>query len=396
MKKSLVFVPFLLFANVLSNLKEKELQQESYFNSFVTKETKNSWINPVMVTFSLSEDNSLGVKANTKSFSISVNQPIFRSGAIFYSIKYANDLNALNKNNLLLKRRELIKEAYRLVIEYKKAILNRKNIMLNIKNAQIEVKKKKEDFLNGVGDSVLLNNAILKLNSLKLQLVDIENLIENLKIKFKNISDLDISKIVLPKFRLVSKKEYINNNIEYKSAILQKKIKKDLYKMQIGNSLFSVNLNASWNYQDVKYSTQTPLLQNNEKNFYKVGISITLPLSFNSINSINKSKIDYLKSNLELLDKKSVLNNDFKAKIKEIKNIDKKIAIYKKNIKIYEKLITSTQENIIAGNATKLDLEVIKNSKESMKLNVDILKLNKQEMLLELYYKVVTGSNKEI
>ena len=62
MKKSLVFVPFLLFANVLSNLKEKELQQESYFNSFVAKETKNSWINPVMVTFSLSEDNSLGVK----------------------------------------------------------------------------------------------------------------------------------------------------------------------------------------------------------------------------------------------------------------------------------------------------------------------------------------------
>jgi len=389
MKKLIFFFPFFLFANdLLNDLKQKELFFDKQKSIEKSKEVLKSWISPINLTYNYSKDNSLGeIKTTTKTFSISVNQPIFKSGAIYYSIRYAKDSKEFNLLNVELQKRELIKKALDLAFDYKINSLNKKIILLNIENAKIDVKKKKEAFLNGIEDSTSLNNAILNLNKLKLNLEELKANLNNLKYSFNNISNLQIDKINLPKFKLISKEEFINSNIDYLLQKKLKKVKKDLYKMQIGNELLSVNLQASLNWQDIEYSNN---LQNKNRDFYKIGFNIVLPISFNALNKIEQTKLDYLKSNILIEDKKVALTNEYKSILSQIKLIEKKIAIYKQNIKIYNDLISSTKDSITLGNATLLDLTILKNSKKTNKFNIKILKLQKEKLLLNLYYKLLS------
>jgi len=392
MKKLIFVFPFLLFANdLLNDLKQKELffdKQKSIENS---KEVLKSWISPINLTYSYSKDNLLrSIKTTTKTFSISVNQPIFKSGAIYYSIKYSKDLKEFNLLNIEMQKRELIKKALDIAYDYKITSLNKKIILLNIKNAKTDVEKKKEAFLNGIEDSTSLNNAILNLNKLKLNLEELKANLNNLKYSFNNISNLKIDKIKLPKFRLISKEKFINSNIEYVLQQKLRKVKKDLYKMQVGNQLLSVNLQASLNWQDIEYSKTNPNFQNKNRDFYKIGFNIVLPINFNALNKIEQKKLDYLKSNLLLEDKRVALTNEYRSILSQIKLIEKKIAIYKQNIKIYNDLISSIKDSIKVGNATILDLTILKNSQKTNELNIKILELQKEKLLLNLYYKLLS------
>jgi outer membrane protein len=277
-----------------------------------------------------------------------------------------------------------------LAIDYKINLINKKIIKLNIQNSKIDIQKKKESFLNGVGDSTLLNDAVLKLNSLKLNLADIDLTLFKIKKNFEKISSLDINKVKLPKFKLIDKKNFINKNLEYLSYKDNIKIKKDLYKMNIGDNLFSINLNGSYNVVKNNYKNNLPNMDESTYNYYNIGISLNFPLKFNALNSIEKTKLNYLKSKIELNDKKNELAKTYDNYIKELENIDKKIKIYKENIKIYDSLIETTKDAIRGGDATPLDLEIMQNSQKTSYFNIKILKLQKQKILLNLYYKLLT------
>jgi len=391
--KQIVFLllPALLFGgDLLNDLKQKELSFDKKRIIQDSKETEKSWINPITLKYSYSKDNTLDdITTTSKTFSISINQPVFKSGAIYYSIKYAKHSKKYNELNIEMQRRELIKQALGFAYDYKIAKLNQKIILLNIDNAKIDIAKKKEEFLNGVGDSTLLNNAILKLNNLKLNLADIKSNMKSLKYSFKNISSLNIEKLNLPIFKLISKRQYINSNLEYLAQKKIKKVKYDLYKMQLGNQFLSVNLNGSLNWKKSEYSQNTPQFQDNRNDYYRFGFSITLPINFNALNKIEKTKIDYLKSEILIKDKQLQLNNAYKNVLSKINALDEKIRIYKENIKIYDDLIASTIDSIEAGNATELDLRILQNSRKTMFVNIDILKLQKQKLLLSLYYKLI-------
>ena len=390
--KNFIFLlfPALLFGgNLLNDLKQKELKFDKERSIQDSKETEKSWINPITLKYSYSKDDTLeNIKTINRTFSISVNQPIFKSGAIYYSIKYAKHSRKYDLLNIEMQRRELIKQALDFAYDYKISKLNQKIILLNIDNAKIDIQKKKEEFLNGVGDSTFLNNAILKLNDLKLNLEDIKSNLNNLKYSFKNISYLDIEKVNLPVFKFISKERYLKSNLELLSQKKLKKVKYDLYKMQVGNQLLSVNLNGSLNWKKTGYSQNTLQFEDNRNDYYRFGFSVTLPISFNAVNKIQKSKIDYLKSQILIEDKKLQLNNTYKKIINQIQTLEKKIKIYKENIKIYDDLITSTFDSIEAGNATELDLKIMQNSRKTMFVNIEILKLKKQKLLLSLYYKL--------
>jgi len=144
LKKLVLIFPLFLFAkeSILSNLQIKKLNLDKKYTIQDSKETKKSWINPVMLQYSVSQNNSLHtIKTTNQNFSISLNQPIFKSGAIYYSIKYANDNKNYNLKELKLKKRELIKQALDFAIDYKINQLNEELLKLNIDNAKIDVIK---------------------------------------------------------------------------------------------------------------------------------------------------------------------------------------------------------------------------------------------------------------
>jgi outer membrane protein TolC len=389
MLKKLLFLPVFLFSyqNILNNYKSNELNLEKNYSLQNSKELGKSWLNPVNFIYSINKTN-LSPEHITKNFTISINQPIFKSGAIYYSIKYAKNLKNYNLKNIELKKRELIKNALELAIDYKINLINKEIIKLNIQNSKIDIQKKKEAFLNGVGDSTLLNDAVLKLNSLKLNLADIDLTLFKLKKNFEKISSLNIEKIKLPQFKLIQKNDYINKNLEFLASKDNIKVKKDLYKMNVGDNLFSININGNYNVIKNNYKNNLPNLDESTYNYYNIGISLNFPLRFNALNSIEKTKLSYLKSRIELEDKKNELSKEYESYLKELQNIDKKIKIYYENIKIYDSLIASTKDAINGGDATPLDLEIMENSQKTSKLNIKILELQKKKILLDLYYKL--------
>ena len=392
MRRFFFLFPVFLSANILSDLQNKtlDLQKNRVIES--SKATEKSWINPIILQYTITKDNRLeNTKTTTKTFSVTLNQPVFKSGAIFYSIKYAKDSKKLNINNLILTKRKLIKTALDLAYDYKITKLNENIIKLQIKNALIDVKRKKEEYKNGTLDLTFLNNSIISLNSLKLSLEDIIQNLDNIRFNFKNISDADIEKINLNLFSIIPLKKYLNDNIELLNKKLSKKVNKDLYKMQIGDELVTVFINASWNYQDIDYSNAR--FQNDEKNFYSLGAGISIPIDFTAGNKIQKAKINYLISKLDYLQKRKELINEYKNIFSNIKSVKKKISIYKENIKLYDELIISTKNNIKAGTATYDDLTILENTKEQNILQIKILKLQIQKLLLNLYYKLQNFSN---
>ncbi|GAB6045165.1 hypothetical protein JCM11957_07630 [Caminibacter profundus] len=382
MRKILFFIPFFVYAGILSEIKQKEIDFDRLKTIKDSQETKKSWINPIIFQYSYQKDNTLGYQTTTNLFSISINQPIFKSGAIYYSIKYANLSKKYNLDQVELQKRALIKKALDLVYDYKISKLNEKIVKLKIKNAKIDVKRKKEAFLSGSGDSSLLDNAILGLNSLKLSLEDIRTNINQIKYSFANLSDLNIDNVKLPHFKLISKDKFLNENIELNSQKIYKKIKNYLYKMQVGNQLLTVSFNGSYNYKETENK------KIDKQNYYIVGISASVPLDVNAKTKIEKTKIDYLKSQVLLQDKIKELVNNYKMTIEKINSLKNKLKIYDENVKIYNSLINSTQESIKAGTSTLLDLEVLQNSKMQAVLNKRIVELQIQKTLLELYYKL--------
>ena len=392
MRRSLLLIPFFLNAGILSDLQNKTLDLQKNRIVEDSKATEKSWINPVIFQYTVNKDNRLeNTKTTTKTFSVTLNQPVFKSGAIYYSIKYAKDSKNLNINNLILTKRKLIKTALDLAYDYKITKLNENIIKLQIKNALIDVKRKKEEYKNGTLDLTFLNNAIISLNSLKLSLEDIIQNLDNIRFNFKNISDADIEKINLNLFNIISLKKYLNSNIELLNKKLAQKVNKDLYKMQIGDVLLTVFVNASWNYQDVSYSNSR--YNDDKKNFYSVGAGVSVPFDFTAGNKIQKAKVNYLISKLDYLQKKRELENEYKNIFSNIISINKKMNIYKENIKLYDELIASTENNIKAGTATPDDLTILQNTREENILQIRILKLQIQKLLLNLYYKLQNFSN---
>ena len=386
MKRLLFLIPIFLSASVLSPLQQELLQKDLNKAVVSGDKLKNSWINPITLQYKYNQTNQITDNTQTtNSFMIGINQPIFKSGAIWASVKYANYLKDENIEKTQLQKATLIKNAYEILFNIKKIEISIQKQKLLIANAKIDIKRKKEQFLSGVSDSSFLDNAIINKNNLELALNDLLLQKDTLINDFKNLSNANYKEIILPKFKLISKSEYLNN-LNLKIAQKEIKVKKALKQMNVGNSLFSINLIANYNYLDTKYQTQTPIYQNDKNNFYNIGFMVSIPLDINAFKNVEESKIEYLKSALNYKNEKLKAQNEYNSKLESINNIDKKIKIYQNTINSYISLIKTTKDNIKAGVNTILDLDNLENSLEINRLNQKSLQVDKEIELLNLYY----------
>ena len=388
MKKILFFMPIFLFGfdNILSHTQNSLFEYDQEKNKDEMFKLKNSWINPINLSYSYSKTNQFASDKKTNVASISINQPIFKSGAIYSSIKYAKFLDIYNQMNIEKSKKIAIKNAYEILFNIKKIDITIKKQRLLIENEDIDINRKKEQFLSGVIDSSLLNNAIISKNSLLQSQEDLMEQKKSLILDFKNLSDLDYKSVSLPTFKLISKNEYVNNNQDLKLAKENAKVQRYEKNSVIGNNLVTISLNGSYNTVKESYSPQTLMLQNNRFNYYKVGFTISIPIGVNSIKNVQSAKVSYLKSKLSILDEKNKLEHKYQTFVLKIRNLDKKIKILKENNSLYESLIDSTKDNIKAGINTILDLKELQNTEKINNLTIESYKIDKNIELLNLYY----------
>ncbi len=383
-----------LFAN--SDILNDNIQQDFELkNEQINKSSdslSNSWIDPVIISIQKNRNkngSNIG-KEDFMGFSVDLNQDIFRSGGIFYAIKYADATRVLGLKNIQKLRQTQVITAYSLFLKLLKNDKMQLQKRLNIQNAKLNIKRKNEQYLSGLIDITSLNDAILEKIANENALLSLQDTKNTLLLSFQKLSKKEYQNIKLLHVKVPSKDEYIAQNITLSIKQSENQNQKYLSKLTKSKYLPKLTLNAS--YHANKLDSQRGDVK---EDFYNYGIKFSMPLSVNSFDEIESSRLKYLISkNQEQIEKH---NQSVKyEKIKnDLKNIDKKINLAKKNLKIYQTLLTQTKELVKANIKIEDDLTIMKNSKNIREVQLQIHNLEKEEKMLE-FYEDFTDSNFKI
>jgi len=167
------------------------------------------------------------------SYSVSINQPIFKSGGIYYGIKFAKANYSLAK-------------AIELLFKIKQTKLTIAKLKMQVKNRDIEIKNANELYSAGLNGSVELDRAMANKDEAQIAMLDMRANLEELKGAFRKLSSKNPDRLKLPKLSLIGKERFINNNTELAVA-KSKAISKDYQaKMTRSKYLPTVSIGASY------------------------------------------------------------------------------------------------------------------------------------------------------
>lgn len=367
----------ILSDNLLQNLdlKEKKIKKESEI-------LENSWINPITLSISKGKNKVKSHIGDESYFNanVSLHQDIFRSGGIFYAIKYADASKLLGLSQIKSQKNKQIINAYKLLLKILKNDKLQSQQKLYIKNSLLDIEHKKEEYLEGLVDITSLNNAILTKINQENTLLNLEDVKENLLSEFAKLSDKDYKSINVLSVKTPTKEEYIKQNISLLTQRNDIKSKKLLNKITKSKYLPKLSVNASYNMTDVK----TKMFDKDDK-YYNYGLSLTIPFDVRTFDDIEKSKIDYLIAKKQYNILKENQSKKYDKIIKDLKRIDKKISLARKNIDIYSSILSDTKELTQADMKIKDDLFIMQNSKKTRDIEIEIRQLEKEEKKLEFY-----------
>ena len=371
----------------ISANKKDQFNYDYQKNEAENSKLRDSWIAPLNLNYSYSESNPYDNEQISQNAAIKMDQPIFRSGGIYYGIKYANALRKYSDYSVDVAKRKMIKDAIALLIQIKQSDFKIKRQKLQIQNSEISLAQKQEQYLNGQLDSGFLDNAVIERNFVIQNLYDIETSKERLISSFSTLSDLNYEQVTVPYLELLNKEEFLKHNIVLKMADSQ--IEKDGYNknVTIAKYLPSVSLTAGYNWsksENQQYSPDAPSFSN-ERDYYDYGIRANIPLDINTFRDIESARIDYLKSGLIKEDNRVQLDALFEQVIQNIDNLSKKKLLSIENREIYSKLLQDTQDLYNAGYKTEYDVNLLKNSVRISELDSKIYEMDKQLELLTLY-----------
>jgi outer membrane protein TolC len=369
-------------SSLLSALKQEKLDIDRQKVELQSDNLKYDWVNSVMGSYSISNyDGRSGTVDSSSSLSITIDQPIFRSGGIYYAIKYAGANREFLRLTTILSEQDLIKNVISSWLSIKKYDLQLERQKYLIANAKIDIIRKKEQYESGFLDSSFLDQAILTKSGLEKSLIDMESLRYSQLMIFKSLSDSDYMSITPPTFAMVDKSKYLNSSILLKQQNADRQRAEYLKKMTIANYLPTISLSAGYYDSDNNLDTGDSYTQ--------VGLKISMPLlDINRGRTIEMSQLDYLKSKIEMKDKELEESNIYQDYVKKIELLNKKIDIVSNDAKLYDSLLVSTRELFKAGENTKYDVENLENSKQTMILDKKIYEIDVQKALLELYAKM--------
>lgn len=366
----------------ISENKKAQFKYDYEKNEADSSKLRDSWIAPLNLNYSYSKSNPYTEQQTTENASIRMDQPIFQSGGIYYGIKFAEASRIYSEYSIDVAKRKLIKDAVSLLMQIKQIGLKIDKQSLVIENSEINLAQKKEDYLNGQLDSGFLDNAIIERNIAIQALYDLQTSKERLISKFNAISDLNYEEAFIPKLKYLTQDEFLEKNMLLymsESEIVKNRYAKDVI---VAKYLPKVNLVAGYNWD--KSDTQFQF-GSDEKDYYNFGLKATLPIDINTFRDIESSKVDYLKSQLILEDKKRELIAIFEQVSQNIENFEKKKQLSVQNRDIYERLLADTIDLYEAGYKTKYDAELLQNSVLIQKSDVEIYEIDKQLELLTLY-----------
>lgn len=368
----------------LSALKKEQIDIDKMIDAKKSTNLTYDWINPVVASYSYSVNDQYSQENKSRYFRISLDQPIFKSGGIYFAIKYSNASKTFSELATSLKEQNLIKSLYDSVLNLQRIDLQIQKLELQIANSQMDIVRKKEQFESGLIDSSFLDSAILSKSVQEQLLLDNEQRRFSLLQGFKNLCDVDYKEVTLPYFVMVDKKEFIVKNLELQSAKAQKIQARYLKNMTISNYLPTFSLFGE--YSNRKDSFRL-FQQNNESKNY--GLRVSMPiLDVNRGRNIEIKKLEYLKSQIVLKDRAKEIENSFKTFENAIEILGKRKVLAQNDEVLYASLVRVAKDGLRAGEKTRMDVDTLVNSQAIAGLDVEIFTTEIQSKFLELYAKM--------
>ena len=370
----------LAFANdtdVLSNTKQQIIQLKQKQIEKKEHNNKYDWLSDITVNGSVSKDQE---DIQSEDYYLSISQDIFKFGGISSQIDYAKELKKMEEIDLEISTKDDISTLYSLLLDIKLNEISLKQNTLNVQNSQIDINHKKSEYKAGELGISDLNEAIMTKNELKdtaktLQLTKLTN-INNIK-KYTNKNYKNIS---IPNPKIMSKELFLQNSSAVNYAKADINVNSNLYKIKKSDYLPSVSANAKYGYANSDSTTGD--------DYYNYGVSVNVPLSFTSSSTIEQKKLDYLISKQELNDEISDTELIYDENILNIKNYEDRINLATEDIKLYDELISTNEEEYKAGYKTIDDVNTLKNSKKIRELDIQSYRLNIQKKIISLYYQM--------
>jgi outer membrane protein TolC len=376
-------------STILSENKELLFDYDFKSNELQSDMLSKSWINPVQIRYG--KDYTTRFKhsgtVDTGTFSVFIDQPIFRSGGIYYAIKYSGALRDANEAELKLQKRKMIGDAVSILFSLKKNRLEQKKMQYLVKNDKIDIRQKKDSYDVGILDSSFLDQAILKKSQDEATLLELELNYLEFKQRFSLLSDKNPDKLKLPKLKMLSKKNYAQQNLELKKDVLRAEESSYNAKVTIAKYLPTLSVQGQYTDGDLNplFGGQNSTL---EERYYNYGFSVSMPLDINSFSDIEAAKVEKLRAATQVLDRKDTINEEYMWIYNSLNILDKKIYLAKKDEKVYKNLLRLTKDLARAGEKTSLDADIMSNSLQIRKLDQKIYSIDKQLKLLQLYIRV--------
>jgi outer membrane protein TolC len=373
--------------DILSDNKELLFDYQFQSNELESDILSKSWMNPVILQYS--RDYSTQIQDATREtgrYSVIVDQPIFRSGGIYYGIKYSQAFRDANIAELKLQKRTMIGDAISILFNLKKTKLEQEKLKYQIKNDIIDIRQKRDSYESGLLDSSFLDQAILKKSQDETALLQLELTLMELKQRFALLSDKDPNTLRLPNLKLMSKTNYSTENLELKRDRLRAEQSDYNQKVTWAKYLPAVSLQGQY----TALGGDAPLFQppGLKDEYYNYGFRISMPLDINSFSDIEASKVEKLRAAVEVLDRKDTVEEEYDWIQNSLNILDKKITLAQKDEKVYNSLYRLTKNLAEAGEKTSLDADIMRNSLQIRKLDQKIFKIDKQIQLLKLYVRV--------
>ncbi len=379
-----IFLTSFLQAEDLESILSEDRQELIQLNKKQAEENNDKltkdWINPITYKYIRSYTDSY----DTARSMITVSQPIFKSGGIYQAIQYANALYEYQNIDIEVAKKNLIKEAISLLFQIHKTEYTIQKQRLLIKNAQIDIERKKEQVFNGLIDTSFLDNAILDANTKKNTLLDLEYQKQNLIHSFNSLSSQQYTQLDLPRFDIMTKEQFMDQNIELKKTAADIETKDWLRYMTISKYLPTVNV--TYDYTKYHDTDGNPSITDTSYDTY--GVNVTMPLDIRTFDDIESQKIEYLKARKNLEIAKVEQENFLNTRLAKLQILDKKVKITQEDVSTYDSLLTQMNELFEAGLKTQADVDTMKNSLDIRYLDIKILDIEAQLELLELYAKI--------
>ncbi|TLP35863.1 TolC family protein [Arcobacter arenosus] len=346
--------------------KEKIINEDKKLN-------QKSWLSDINISSNISEDNN----GNTsKSMSLSYEQDIFKFGGIFETIDLAKIQEQYDLLDLKITFSEYLNNIYSNTLNAKITDLSIEKQKLTILNKEIDLAILKSEYSAGEVGISDLNDTIMEKNTLEEELINLFKSKKQYLLSLKQYTNKDYQNIDIPNLKIKKLDDFIKNSKDVNLSVYSEEIAKSTYKIKKTDYMPTISFSSSYNKN----------YENTEDETYNYGVNLTIPISFSTLNDIEKSKLEYLLSKNEKEQKIIDESMEYEKLIQNIETYENLKNIANKDIILYEELLQTVKDEYNAGYKAIEDVEVLSNTKKMRELDLKINDLNIQLELITMYY----------